>query len=821
MVRFRTTFLSLLLAAGMLSGSACAASGNYADGNSTMVSFTDSGADITGTSGGCKADGTAVSISKPGTYVFSGACADGSITVKKEVAGVTIVLDGLDLTSKTTSPVTLNKGSEAEVIAASGSQNVLSDTAGSNDENAVIKAKTGASLTLGGTGSLTVKGVVKNGIKGAAEAAVKVGELALTIESEDDGLSSDDQLEIHSGTIKISAGGDAIKASPDTDDAEAPDTVSKGNVTVSGGTLDLTSNGDAIQADGDLTVTGGTFTVKTNGGNKTALADDADSCKGFKAGKAVTVSGGTFNLDTADDALHSNGDVNVTGGVFSIASGDDALHADNALTVGTKDVVSDVSPKIDVTSSYEGLEGTTVTVYGGDIDVKASDDGINAANSDIGERSNLYAINIHGGNIYIDAGSDGLDSNYNITLDGGAVEVYGANRGMDCAIDYDGAFTLNGGTLLGAGFPPSSGTQPYVLAGEESRMPGGGGMRPDWQGGKNDGNGQPPMPPDGQNGQMPTPPNGQNEIKPGRQDGFTRPDKGERPDFGNGGFHGGGMQDLESAIGIKEGSEITIKDASGNTLYTASALGAMSNVIFSSSEVKEGETYTVYVDGESKGSAEAKLGTASSNAGGPPEAGMPQGNQQQSGAQNNSARQTISFNDVSDTDWFAPAVKYVVQAGLMNGVGDSSFAPEKHMSRAMFTTVLYRLIGENEIVSGGNFKDVPGNSYYAAAVAWASGKGIAGGTSAETFSPDADITREQLAVMFYRCAGAESKDGSLSAFKDADDVSSYAEDAVKWCVANGILTGKTSSALEPKGVASRAEVAAMIERFAKNYEDRL
>ena len=104
----------------------------------------------------------------------------------------------------------------------------------------------------------------------------------------------------------------------------------------------------------------------------------------------------------------------------------------------------------------------------------ASDDGVNAASSQLGERSDKYAINIAGGDLYIDAGSDGLDSNNDISMTGGKVEVYGADAMMDAAIDYDGTFTLSGGTLFGAGMEPTAGTQAYIAVGETS--PSGGGM---------------------------------------------------------------------------------------------------------------------------------------------------------------------------------------------------------------------------------------------------------------------------------------------------------------------------------------------------------
>lgn len=787
--------LASALAAGMLPTSACAVSSAYTSSNATLISFTDSAVTADGAYSGYEIEGTDVSITAAGTYVFSGDCNDGSITVKKGVTGVTLVLNGLTLTNADSAAITLNKTAEAALIAAAGSENTVADTAGANDENAAVKVKSGASLSLSGTGTLSACGNAKNGIKGASDAVITVDELTLNIEAADDGLSCDDELTIKGGRVNITAGGDAVKASPDTDDAENPDTTSLGNVTVSGGTMTLTAANDGVQADGDLTVTGGTFDITANGGHTTALTDDSASCKGLKAGKTLTVSGGTVNVDSADDALHAN-DVTVSGGTLTLASGDDAVHADNDLVVGVKGSSSTSNPKIDITASYEGLEGTTVSVYSGDIDVAASDDGVNAANSDLGERSDKYAINIAGGDLYIDAGSDGLDSNNNITMTGGKVEVYGADAMMDTAIDYDGTFTLSGGTLFGAGMEPGAGTQAYVAVGETSPSGGHGGMG----GGQGmtrptDENGNLMTRPDKTDGGMQTPPSGGQN---GQQSG-ARP---EKPSKDNG-QQGGAPMNRESALGIKEGSVITVQDASGKTLYTATALGSMSSVIFSSADIKEGETYTVLVDGVSVGTATAKLGTSSSSSGS-------LGPNQNGGAQPGGVS---GFADVPQDNWFADAVKYVSENKLMNGTSTTAFSPNENMSRAMLATVLYRISGETAEADS-SFGDVSSSAYYAAAVNWASSKGIVNGTGADAFSPNASITREQLAAMLYRYAGEPSVSADLSAYTDTIDISPYAEKAVEWCVAKGILSGKSATRLAPQDTATRAECAAMLQRFA-------
>ena len=780
--------LASVLAAGMLPTSACAASADYTTANATLVTLTDSSATAKGKYTGYEIDGTDVSITAAGTYVFSGDCDNGSITVKKGVTGVTIVLNGLTLTNDDSAAITLNKTAEASLIAAAGTTNTVADTEGSSDENAAVKVKSGAALAIGGTGTLTVDGNAKNGIKGAADAVITVAEGKLNINAANDGLSCDDELNITGGTLSITAGGDAVKASPDTGDTENPDTTSLGNVTISGGTLTLNAAEDGIQADGDLTISGGTFHVKTNGGYTTTLTDDSASCKGFKAGKTLTVTGGTLTVDSADDALHANTDVTISGGTLTLATGDDGVHADNDLVIGTKGASSTSTPRINITASYEGLEGTTVTVYSGDIDVAASDDGVNAASSTLGEHSDKYAISIAGGDLYIDAGSDGLDSNNDINITGGKVEVYGADAMMDAAIDYDGTFTLSGGTLFGAGMEPGAGTQAYIAVGETSPSGGGMGGGPHGQGG---GQGMtPPGDTNGTNGNPPTPPTDANGSTDGNRP--TKPSGGNM----NGGQQGGASANRESALGIKEGSVITVQDSYGKTLCTATARGSMSSVIFSSADIKEGETYTVLVDGTSVGTAEAKLGTADSSSSNssfkPGQGGQPN---------RNDGQNTVGgFKDVPRNSWFASAVQYVTSNSLMNGTSTTAFSPSATMSRGMLMTVLARYAGES--TEGGTV-------WYEKGMNWAKNKGISDGSA-----PNRNITREQLAAMLYRYAGEPDGAADLSAYTDAGSVSTYAEKAVQWCVKNRILTGKTASTLAPKATATRAECAAMLQRFA-------
>ena len=179
------------------------------------------------------------------------------------------------------------------------------------------------------------------------------------------------------------------------------------------------------------------------------------------------------------------------------------------------------------------------------------------------------------------------------------------------------------------------------------------------------------------------------------------------------------------------------------------------------------------------------------------------------------------FNDVSANDWFASAVDYVTGKGMMNGTADNTFSPKANTTRGMVVTVLYRL--ENQpSTSAASFTDVASGAYYANAVAWANANGIVSGYGSGKFGPNDKVTREQLAAILYRYAQYKKYDvsgaKSLDGYTDAQSVSSYAVPALQWANAAGVVTGKSGSKLDPKGNATRAEVAAMLMRFCENVK---
>ena len=159
-----------------------------------------------------------------------------------------------------------------------------------------------------------------------------------------------------------------------------------------------------------------------------------------------------------------------------------------------------------------------------------------------------------------------------------------------------------------------------------------------------------------------------------------------------------------------------------------------------------------------------------------------------------------TFSDVEKSDWFADAVAYVTEKGLMNGTGSDTFSPNASTTRGMLMTVLARYAGTDT---------TGGATWYEKGMNWAKAKGVSDGTN-----PEVNITREQLVTMLYRYAGSPKANGSLDSFSDAASVSSYAVNAMQWAVANGIVNGSNGK-LNPKNNATRAEVAAILMRFCE------
>ena len=179
----------------------------------------------------------------------------------------------------------------------------------------------------------------------------------------------------------------------------------------------------------------------------------------------------------------------------------------------------------------------------------------------------------------------------------------------------------------------------------------------------------------------------------------------------------------------------------------------------------------------------------------------------------------LPFTDVHETDWFYNDVLFVYEEGLFAGTSDTTFSPNAAMTRAMLVTVLYRLEGEPAVSGRSGFSDVTFNSYYEDAVTWAADNGIVNGTSITTFSPNANVTREQMAAILYRYAQYKkyntAASSSLNGFTDQASVSGYATASLEWAVAEKLVNGSAGK-LMPTGNATRAQVAAILHRFVEN-----
>lgn len=182
----------------------------------------------------------------------------------------------------------------------------------------------------------------------------------------------------------------------------------------------------------------------------------------------------------------------------------------------------------------------------------------------------------------------------------------------------------------------------------------------------------------------------------------------------------------------------------------------------------------------------------------------------------------LPFVDVAAEEWYGDAVATVYAQGLMMGTAEDTFAPELVATRGMVVSILHRLAG-SPTVSAEVFEDVTADDWYGQAVAWAASEGIASGTSAETFSPNAAVTREQLAALLCNFAAQQGMDttarSDLSSFDDAETVSDWAQDAVSWAHAEGLLAGTSATTLSPQGEATRAQLAAMLVRFSDYLEN--
>ena len=179
----------------------------------------------------------------------------------------------------------------------------------------------------------------------------------------------------------------------------------------------------------------------------------------------------------------------------------------------------------------------------------------------------------------------------------------------------------------------------------------------------------------------------------------------------------------------------------------------------------------------------------------------------------------IPFSDIAPDAWYADAVRYVSESGLMSGTSETTFGPDAETTRGMIVTILWRLEGTPAPASTPTFADVTNGQYYTDAVAWAASNGITGGYSNGLFGPDDPITREQMAAILYRYTQAKGWDSTTSAdlsdYSDAAQISFYALPALQWANGAGLITGTSDATISPDGSATRAQAAAILMRFCE------
>ncbi|MBQ9429513.1 MAG: carbohydrate-binding domain-containing protein, partial [Clostridia bacterium] len=333
----------LLLTACALTGAlfsaaaATAQSEEYNLSTATKFVFTDAGIKVTGgIYSGFKIEGTSLSIKDSGTYVVSGSCAGGSIVIKKNVTGVTLVLDGLTLTASATAPITCNKGSEVMIIAAAGTVNALADDKYNNDdvytdetlypdiENAVIKCKDGANVTLCGSGTLNITANGKNGVKSGYDlyeedengnatsvllstASLTIKDLTLNVDAGvNDGVKADKELNILSGNITVAAADDGIKCDyvmnigaegadgPTVTVKESKEGLEAATLNIYSGNITVNATDDGINA-ANSDLSGYTFTYNQYGGRVYVNVTNGD---GIDSNGGINLCGGTLEVYT-------------------------------------------------------------------------------------------------------------------------------------------------------------------------------------------------------------------------------------------------------------------------------------------------------------------------------------------------------------------------------------------------------------------------------------------------------------------------------------------------------------------------------------------
>lgn len=437
----------------------------YDEEKSVNIKLADNG--TTSDSDTVKISDNIVTITEEGTYVLTGALTDGMVIVEvKDTEKVQLVLNGVEITNETSAAIYVRSADKVFITTTENAENVLENggeytAIDDNNIDAVIFSK--ADLTLNGTGSLMVNAEAGHGIVSKDDLVLTSG--TYEIQSASHGLSGKDSVRVANGTYTITSEKDGIHAENADDD-------SLGFVYLAEGNFEIVAKGDGISAGNWLQSDGGTYTIIAGDGSENVqkngqkwefgprgeqentAEENSVSMKGIKAAGDLTVTAGKYDLNTADDSIHSNANTTISGGEWTIASGDDGIHGNSAPTIS--------GGTIEITQSYEGIEGLSIDITGGDIQLVSSDDGLNAAGGNDssgfeGPGGDQFAaedgayIHISGGKLKVNASGDGIDSNGELTISGGETYVSGPTNNGNGTLDYSGTAKITGGIFVGAG----------------------------------------------------------------------------------------------------------------------------------------------------------------------------------------------------------------------------------------------------------------------------------------------------------------------------------------------------------------------------------
>lgn len=393
--------------------------------------------------------GTTATITAQGSYEISGTLTDGQIIVDADGL-VRLIMKNANITNSTTSPIFIDQADKAIIILPEGTTNTIADganyTVTADSLNAAIFSKD--YLAIFGEGKLIVNGSYNSGISCKDELIIQSGNLEVTAVGT--GIKGKDYLKIYDGNIVVTSGGDALKSDNDSV------TNDLGYVDIEGGTFALTTANDGISATNRVSISGGTFNIVSGGGS--AITPGVESTKGVKA-KAITISGGTYVINSSDNSIDADNDILINNGTFTLYSADKPLDCDSTIIINNGD--------INIAKSEKGISAHHVTFNGGKVNVVSKNDCIKATLGTDQTTDDGSSVNIKGGTVLLSTvKGDALDSNGSITVTSGVLAIQGSQTSPDDAISYRSTCLVSGGVLAAVGatslMPSATSTQNSV-----------------------------------------------------------------------------------------------------------------------------------------------------------------------------------------------------------------------------------------------------------------------------------------------------------------------------------------------------------------------